>query len=67
MQIEFTIIVDCAPDIPAHVQEWMRQNLAQHVRQEFGDGYQPTFVSPAWPGRPVPKGAAIATIVDVTR
>ena len=31
----FSIMVPVNPNIPAHVQRWMRDNLADHIRQEW--------------------------------
>ena len=45
----FSIMVPVNPKIPAHVQRWMRDNLADHIRQEFNVEFDPEWVTPAWP------------------
>jgi hypothetical protein len=59
--VSITVTVDCREDVPPHVIDWMAANLAEHAHQEFGDGYQAGFVSPAWDGPPLSPGATTTT------
>src|SRR4051812_46983495 len=48
-----TILLPVRDDLPKHVQAFMRHNIQQHIEQEFGRDYDPTWVEPAWAGPPV--------------
>jgi hypothetical protein len=63
-----TVTVPCAPNIPDHVREWMAENIAAHVQEEFGVGYQADWVTPTWDGPPLPgRPAATVRVTTVTR
>jgi hypothetical protein len=38
-----TIVLPCRDDVPAHVVQWMADNLAEHAAQEFDSAYEPEF------------------------
>lgn len=62
-----TIMVPCADDLPPHVQAFIRQNLQQHIEQEFNVDYDPTWVKPAWTGPPVTGAVVILSkVIDTT-
>lgn len=47
-----TIMIPVQPDLPEHVQQWMRHNLTSHIEQEFGVEWDPEWVTPTYEGPP---------------
>lgn len=67
MTLIFAITVEGTKPIPAHVRQWMADNLAEYVENEFGRAFEPTWVEPEWAGRPIPDGAHAAVRCDELR